>query len=58
MIRKLVYNGKKSTEALPGSRGISNINISKVIGNSVLKLNPWYLARENAVMFTVEVVLA
>ncbi|WP_201449446.1 HAD-IC family P-type ATPase [Nitrososphaera sp. AFS] len=55
MIRKLVYNGKKSTEALPGSRGISNINISKVIGNSVLKLNPWYLARENAVMFTVEV---
>src|SRR5581483_1962357 len=48
-------NGKKSTQALTGSKGISNININKVIGSSVRKLDPWYLARENAVMFTVEI---
>lgn len=56
MMKKFVYNGKKGTEASTGNKGISNININKVIGSSLRKLDPWYLAKENAVMFTVEVV--
>jgi potassium-transporting ATPase ATP-binding subunit len=56
MIKRLKYYGKgKSSEHLAGSKGISNINIGKVIGGSLTKLNPYYLAKDNAVMFTVEV---
>jgi K+-transporting ATPase ATPase B chain len=56
MMKKLKYYGKgKSTEHLAGNKGISNVNIGKVIGGSLTKLNPYYLAKDNAVMFTVEV---
>ncbi len=56
MMKRFRYKGKNSTNGPTGNGGISNINITKVIGSSVRKLDPYYLAKENAVMFTVEVV--
>ena len=57
MMKKLKFNGKvkSSSEHLVGKKGLSNVNISKVICGSLTKLNPYYLAKDNAVMFTVEV---
>lgn len=55
MMKKFRYIGKSGTNGLTGSKSISNVNISKVICGSLTKLNPYYLAKDNAVMFTVEV---
>lgn len=57
MMKKLKFNGKvkSSSEHFVGKKGLSNVNISKVICGSLTKLNPYYLAKDNAVMFTVEV---
>jgi potassium-transporting ATPase ATP-binding subunit len=57
MMKKLKFNGKfkSSREHLVGKKGLSNVSISKVICGSLTKLNPYYLAKDNAVMFTVEV---
>jgi potassium-transporting ATPase ATP-binding subunit len=56
-MRKLKYYVKsKSSSRYPaGKRNISNINLGKVICSSITKLNPYYLAKDNAVMFAVEV---
>jgi potassium-transporting ATPase ATP-binding subunit len=52
MREKIKYNNKNN-----GSRftNLSNINWKQVIVGSLTKLNPYYLAKNNAVMFTVEI---
>jgi potassium-transporting ATPase ATP-binding subunit len=53
MREKLKYNNKNNRSSL--TKDLSNINRKQVIVGSLTKLNPYYLARNNAVMFTVEV---
>ena len=51
MREKFRYNKNNRSR----SRNLSNINWKQVILGSLTKLNPYYLAKNNAVMFTVEV---
>ena len=53
MREKLKYNNKNNRSSL--TKDLSNINRKQVIVGSLTKLNPYYLAKNNAVMFTVEV---
>ncbi|MFZ0225025.1 MAG: hypothetical protein WAM42_25360, partial [Candidatus Nitrosopolaris sp.] len=52
MSKKIKYNNKNN-----GSRfkNLSNINWNQVMVGSLTKLNPYYLAKNSAVMFTVEI---
>src|SRR5215469_16756102 len=54
MNKKTKYNNKNKLSIF--TRDLSNINRKRVMVDSLTKLNPLYLARTNAVMFTVEVV--
>jgi potassium-transporting ATPase ATP-binding subunit len=53
MSKKIKYNKNKPSIF---TRDLSNINRKRVMVDSLTKLNPLYLAKTNAVMFTVEVV--
>jgi len=54
MNKKTRYNSKNRLSIF--TRDLSNINRKRVMVDSLTKLNPLYLAKTNAVMFTVEVV--
>ena len=54
MNEKTKYNSKNRLSIF--TRDLSNINRKRVVVDSLTKLNPLYLAKSNAVMFTVEVV--
>jgi K+-transporting ATPase ATPase B chain len=54
MGKKIKYNNKNKPSVF--TRDLSNINRKRVVLDSLTKLNPFYLAESNAVMFTVEVV--
>src|SRR5215472_9279050 len=54
MNKKTKYNNKNKFSIF--TRDLSNINRKRVMVDSLTKLNPLYLAKSNAVMFTVEVV--
>jgi potassium-transporting ATPase ATP-binding subunit len=54
MSKKIKYNNKSRLSIF--TRDLSNINRKRVMIDSLTKLNPLYLAKSNAVMFTVEVV--
>jgi K+-transporting ATPase ATPase B chain len=54
MREKFKYNNNKNNGS-SFSKDLSNINRKQVILGSLTKLNPFYLAKNNAVMFTVEV---
>ena len=54
MNKKTKYNNKNKLSIF--TRDLSNINRKRVMVDSLTKLNPLYLAKSNAVMFTVEVV--
>jgi potassium-transporting ATPase ATP-binding subunit len=53
MREKFKYNNKNNRSSF--TKDLSNINRKQVMVGSLTKLNPYYLARNNAVMFTVEV---
>jgi potassium-transporting ATPase ATP-binding subunit len=53
MREKIKYNNKNDRSSF--AKELSNINWKQVIVASLTKLNPYYLAKNNAVMFTVEV---
>ena len=53
MREKFKYNNKNNRSGI--TKDLSNINREQVIVGSLTKLNPYYLAKNNAVMFTVEV---
>jgi len=53
MREKFKYNNKNNRSSI--TKDLSNINRKQVIVGSLTKLNPYYLAKNNAVMFTVEV---
>lgn len=53
MNKKTKYNKKNRLSIF--TRDLSNINRKRVMVDSLTKLNPLYLAKSNAVMFTVEV---
>jgi len=53
MREKFKYNNKNNRSSI--TKDLSNINRKQVIFGSLTKLNPYYLAKNNAVMFTVEV---
>jgi len=50
---KIKYNNKNNRSSF--TKELSNINWKQVMVGSLTKLNPYYLAKNNAVMFTVEV---
>jgi K+-transporting ATPase ATPase B chain len=54
MREKFKYNNNKNNGS-SFKKDLSNINRKQVILGSLTKLNPFYLAKNNAVMFTVEV---
>jgi len=54
MNKKIKYNKKNKLSIF--TRDLSNIDRKRVMVDSLTKLNPLYLAKSNAVMFTVEVV--
>ncbi len=54
MREKFKYNNNKNNGS-SFTKDLSNINRKQVILGSLTKLNPFYLAKNNAVMFTVEV---
>ena len=54
MREKFKHNDNKNNRS-GISKDLSNINRKQVILGSLTKLNPYYLAKNNAVMFTVEV---
>src|SRR5438067_12894764 len=54
MREKFKYNNNKNNGS-SFTKDQSNLNRKQVIVGSVTKLNPYYLAKNNAVMFTVEV---
>jgi RecA/RadA recombinase len=54
MNKKTKYNNKNRLSIF--TRDLANIDRKRVMVDSLTKLNPLYLARTNAVMFTVEVV--
>ena len=54
MREKFKYNSNKNNGS-SFTKDLSNINRKQVILGSLTKLNPYYLAKNNAVMFTVEV---
>jgi potassium-transporting ATPase ATP-binding subunit len=53
MREKFKHNNKNNGSSF--KKDLSNINRKQVIVGSLSKLNPYYLAKNNAVMFTVEV---
>jgi K+-transporting ATPase ATPase B chain len=53
MREKFKHNNKNNRSSF--TKDLSNINRKQVILGSLTKLNPYYLAKNNAVMFTVEV---
>jgi potassium-transporting ATPase ATP-binding subunit len=53
MREKLKHDNKNNRSGI--TKDLSNINRKQVIFGSLTKLNPYYLAKNNAVMFTVEV---
>ena len=50
---KFIENNKNNRSGF--TKDLSNINRKQIIVGSLSKLNPYYLAKNNAVMFTVEV---
>ena len=54
MREKFKFNSNKNNGS-SFTKDLSNINRKQVILGSLTKLNPYYLAKNNAVMFTVEV---
>ncbi len=54
MKEKFKYNNNRNNGS-SFTKDLSNINRKQVILGSLTKLNPYYLAKNNAVMFTVEV---
>ena len=44
----------KPSEARVSRRKLTKVNL-RILSDSITKLNPWYLAKDNPVMFTVEV---
>ncbi len=50
---KIKYNNKNNRSSF--TKDLSNINWKQVMVGSLTKLKPYYLAKNNAVMFTVEV---
>lgn len=52
MSKKIKHNNENNGSRF---RNLSNINWKQVMVGSLTKLNPYYLAKNNAVMFTVEV---
>jgi K+-transporting ATPase ATPase B chain len=55
MNKGIKYNNNKNKSSIL-RRDLSNVNRKRVVVDSLTKLNPLYLAKSNAVMFTVEVV--
>lgn len=51
--KTIKYNNKNDHSRF--AKDLSNINRKRVLIDSLTKLNPLYLAKTNAVMFTVEV---
>ncbi|MGC1135323.1 MAG: HAD-IC family P-type ATPase [Nitrososphaeraceae archaeon] len=45
---------KETTATIPQTTSFSMLTNRRVLVDSIRKLNPWYLARQNPVMFTVE----
>jgi len=45
---------KETTATIPQTTSFSMLTNRRVLADSIRKLNPWYLARQNPVMFTVE----
>jgi K+-transporting ATPase ATPase B chain len=47
-------NNRRNSTTIRLSSSLSMIKNKRVLIDSITKLNPWYLAKENPVMFTVE----